>query len=185
MARTEKGAEEKGQTLLFVDEAGFYPLPAVVRTFAPEGQTPVLRELCTRDHLSVISAISPVGKLYYRVQGEAFNSLAVIAFLTHLLRVVRGSLLVIWDGAMIHRSKEIKAFLAAGAAKRLQLERLPGYAPDLNPDEGVWGYLKNVELRNLCARDLDHLRGELDEAIKRVRRRPRIIKGCFAGAGMV
>lgn len=185
LAGTEKGAEEKGQTVLFVDESGFYPLPAVVRTFAPEGQTPVLRELCTRDHLSVISGISPEGKLYYRVQEEPFNSLAVVGFLTHLLRVIRGLLLVIWDGAMIHRSKEIKAFLAAGAARRLQLERLPGYAPDLNPDEGIWSHLKNVELRNLCARDLDHLRCELDDAIKRVRRRPRIIKGCFAGAGMV
>jgi len=133
----------------------------------------------------VISAISPVGKLYYRVQQEAFNSLAIIGFLIHLLRVIRGPVLVIWDGAMIHRSKEIKAFLADGAAKRLQLERLPGYAPDLNPDEGIWAYLKYVELRNFCARDLDHLGGALDEAIKRVRRRPRIVKGCFAGAGMV
>lgn len=57
---------------------------------------------------------------------------------------------MIWDGSPIHRSQTIKAFLAGGAAHRLHLERLPAYAPELNPDEGIWQYLKHVELRNLC-----------------------------------
>ena len=182
MARDQKGAQAQQQTILFVDESGFYPLPAVVRTYAPVGQTPILREWYTRDHLSAISAISPEGKLYCHCQDHAINSQDVIAFLGHILREVPGRSVIIWDGSPIHRSRVIKEFLANGAAQRLHLERLPAYAPELNPDEGVWQQLKGVELRNLCCSNLPHLRHELRNAVKRVRRKPRLIKGFFDGA---
>jgi transposase len=104
-----------------------------------------------------------------------------VAFLEHLLREVPGRIRIIWDGSPIHRGRVIKEFLAHGAAPRLHLERLPAYAPELNPDEGMWQRLKGVELRNLCCFNLRHLRTELQNAVKRVRRKPRIIQGCFAG----
>jgi transposase len=154
----------------------------VVRTYAPVGQTPILREWCTRDHLSAISAMSPEGKLYFHCQDRAINSADVVAFLEHLLREVPGQMVIIWDGAPIHRSHTIQKFLANGAAQRLHLERLPAYAPELNPDEGLWAHLKGVELRNLCCDDLPHLRHELRDAVKRGRRKLRIIQGCFRGA---
>src|SRR6266851_6589465 len=78
-----------------------------------------------------------------------------------LLRKIRGNILLIWDGSPIHRAQEIKDFLKQGAAKRLQLEQLPGYAPDLNPDEGIRNYLKRVELANVCCADLGDLRHHL------------------------
>jgi transposase len=81
----------------------------------------------------------------------------VVRFLRVRLRKIPGKLLLIWDGAPIHRGQPIKDFLHRGAAKRLQLEPLPGYAPDLNPDEGIGNYLKRVELGNLCCRDLADL----------------------------
>ena len=59
-------------------------------------------------------------------------------------------MLVIWEGAAIHRSRAVKEWLAQGAARRILVERLPGYAPELNPDEGVWGYLKRVEMRDVA-----------------------------------
>jgi transposase len=183
VARHQKGAQAQQQTILCVDESGFYPLPSVVRTYAPIGQTPMLREWWTRDHLPAISAVSPEGKLYFHGQDGAINSADVVAFLEHLLREVPGPLVVIWDGALIHRSQGIKEFLATGAAQRIYLERLPAYAPDLNPTEGVWQQLKGVEWRNLCCFDLHHLWNELRTAVKRVRRKPRTLKGCFAGAG--
>jgi transposase len=184
LAGHQKGAQAQQQTLLFVDESGFYPLPSVVRTYAPIGQTPRLREWRTHDHLSAISAISPEGKLYFHGQEGAIDSADVVAFLEHLLREVTGRMVVIWDGAPIHRSHLIKDFLANGAAQRLHLERLPAYAPELNPDEGLWQQLKGVELRHLCCFDLRHLWNELRTAVKRVRRKPRILKGCFTGAGL-
>jgi transposase len=180
LARVAKKTIAEGRTILFIDESAFYLLPGVVRTWAPVGKTPLLRCKLTRDHYSVISAITPTGELYLAMQSEAYDSAAVIAFLEQLLGAIEGKLLIIWDGAPIHRSRAIKTFLAAGAAQRIWLERLPGYAPDLNPDEGIWHYLKHVELKNVCCHDLRQLEQELTAAVERLSAKPEIITGCFA-----
>jgi transposase len=104
-----------------------------------------------------------------------------MAFLEHLLREVPGRMVIIWDGSPIHRSQAIKELLANGASHRLHLERLPAYAPELNPDESVWQQLTGVELRNLCCFHFPHLRRELRVAVKRVRRKPRLIQGFLRG----
>jgi transposase len=184
VARHQKGAAAQQQTILFVDESGFYPLPSVVRTYAPVGQTPIVREWYTRDDLSAISAISPEGTRYFYTQDYAMNSADVVAFLEHLLREVAGCMVIIWDGAPIHRSQVVREFLSNGAAQRLHLERLPAYAPELNPGDGLWAQLKGVELRNVCCGNMPQLRGDLRDAVKRVRRKSRIIQGFFRGAGL-
>jgi transposase len=182
LASDQQGAQAAGQGLLFIDEAGFYPLPSVVRTYAPVGQTPVLREWSTRDQLSALAAISPAGKLYFRSQDRALNSDDVVGFLEHLLREVPGHMAIIWDGAPMPRRHTIRAFRTTGASQRLHGERLPAHAPELNAGEGLWAPRKGVELRNVCCLTIRHLRHALQQAVKRVRRKPRIIKGCFAGA---
>ena len=154
-----------------------------MRTYAPRGQTPILRVPLTRDHLSAISGITPDGKLFRMVQEEALHGEDVVRFLRHLLRHLPGMLLVIWDGSPIHRNQAVKQFLADGAARRLHLERLPGYAPDLNADEGIWHYLKHVELRNVCCRDLAHLKQELRRATGRLQHKRTVIQGCIRQAG--
>jgi transposase len=179
VACAKKRAIAEGRTILFLDESAFYLLPGVVRTWAPVGETPILCCKLTRDHYSVISAITATGELYLAMQTKAFDSATVIAFLEHLLRLIAGKLLIIWDGAPIHRSQAIKTFLAAGAAERIWLERLPGYAPDLNPDEGIWHYLKHVELKNLCCHDLCQLGQERTAAVQRLSAKPDIITACF------
>jgi transposase len=157
-------------------------LPLLVRTYAPVGQTPILKVLLTRDHLSAIGGITPEGRLFMQTQERAYRAERVVAFLRVLLRKITGKLLVIWDGSPIHRAKVIKEFLAQGAAKRLHLERLPGYAPDLNPQEGVWNLLKRRELKNLCCQSLSHLRQELVRAKERLRHRRDVLQSCFAHA---
>ncbi len=92
--------------------------------------------------------------------------------------------LVIWDGSPIHRGQEVKASLADGAAKHIHLERLPAYAPDLNPDGGVWSPLKTAELRHFCCLALAHLRHGFDRAVLRLRRKPHLIRSFFAGVGL-
>lgn len=183
LARPFSKAQEEGRTVIFADEAGFYPLPFVARTYAARGQTPVLRTPLTHDHLSVISGVTPDGRLFTHIQQDAFRGPTIVAFLRQLLRQVRGKLLVIWDGASIHHAQPVKDFLAAGAANRLHLVRLPGYAPDLNPDEGVWNHLKRVELKNRCCHDLAELRWELGLAIRRLRRKRRTLTACFHQCG--
>ncbi len=154
-----------------------------MRTWAPRGQTPVLRVKLTRDHLSAISGITLDGRLFMQVRQAAYDAEAVVGFLRVLLRKIRGKILVIWDGAPIHRAQEIKQFLKAGAAKRLHLEQLPGYAPDLNPDEGIWNYLKRVELGNLCCPDLATLALALRRAKERLRHKRAVIQACVQQAG--
>jgi transposase len=124
------------------------------------GQTPILREWYTRDHLSAIAAISPEGQRYFHSQDYAIDSADGVAFLEHLLREVSGRLVIIWDGAPMHRSHVMKECFANGAAPRIHLEQLPAYAPELNPGEGLWQQLKGVELRHVCCFNIPHLRRE-------------------------
>jgi transposase len=102
-----------------------------------------------------------------------------VRFLKHLMHQIPGKLLVIWDGSPIHRSREVKDFLASGASLRLQLEQLPGYAAELNPDEGIWKHLKCVELKNLCCQSLAQLSVELRKAKERLRHKKHVILGCI------
>ena len=182
--KMKKKARRERRTLVFVDESGFYLLPAVVRTYAPCGQTPVLRSFLTRTHLSVMGAVTSTGGLYTLVREAALTGKESGQFLQHLRRHVAERLLVIWDGASIHWATEVKSFLAKDGAKAIHLEPLPSYAPELNPVEGVWEHLKYVELRNLCCWNLPHLSTELTLAIRRLRTKPHLIRACFAGAGL-
>ena len=143
----------------------------------------MLRVPLTRDHLSLSSGITAEGQLLIGMQERAFKGIDMVCFLKHLLRHLGGRLLVIWDGVPIHRDKAVKAFLAGDAAEQLHLEQLPGYAPDLNPDEGVWNYLKHVELRNVACHDLVELRCQLRLAIARLRRKPDVVGGFFKQYG--
>jgi len=155
-----------------------------VRTYAPRGHTPTLHVRLTRDHLAAIGGVTPHGDCFLLVQERAVRSVDVVRFLRHLLAHLPGKLLVIWDGAPIHRGQPVKDFLANGAATRLRLEPLPGYAPDLNPlDQGVWQHLKHVELANVCCTDQRHLRHELRGAVTRLRHKRLIIQGCIRHAG--
>jgi transposase len=177
-------ARREHRRLVFEDESGFYLLPGVVKTYAPEGLTPVLREKQTRDHLSVMGAMTPAGRIYTLARQESLNGLHCIEFLLHLLRVAGERLLVIWDGAPIHQRVEVKEFVP-GTCGRVWLEALPGYAPDLNPwDEGGWHHLKNVEMRNIVCRDLEELHQELYLAVGRLRQKPHLVRSFFAQAGL-
>lgn len=142
-----------------------------------------MRVKLTHDHLSAISGITLEGRLFLQVRTNSYNGEAVVGFLRVLLRKLPGKILVIWDGSPIHRSQAVKAFLKRGAAKRLHLERLPGYAPDLNPDEGIWSYLKRVELANVCCHDLSALRTALIRARERLRHKREVIRACSRQCG--
>lgn len=108
-----------------LDESGVSPLPRVVRTDAPVGQTPILRAWWTRDPRSAIRAISPEGTLSCSCQDHALHAAEVIALLEPRLRAVPSRLVLMWAGAPMHRRHVIQEGLAQGAAPRLHRERLP------------------------------------------------------------
>jgi len=175
LAGEQKKAQERGQTIAFVDESDFYRLPSVVRTWAPAGQTPVARGSLRRLHLSVISAAIPDGRLYLTMKDKAYTAPDVVLFLKHLLALIPGELVVIWDGSNIHRGPVVEEFLATAQGQRITTNQLPGYAPELNPDEWVWKHLKRVGLRNLSCPGLDDLRKALRRAVVRLQRRQHVV----------
>jgi transposase len=177
-------ARRERRVLVFADESGFYLLPGLVRTYAPEAHTPVIREKQTRDHLSVMGAMTPEGKVYTLARQESLNGLHCVEFLIHLLNVAGPRLLVIWDGSPIHRRAAVAEYVARTRGQ-VWLEALPGYAPDLNPwDEGGWNHLKHVEMRNLVCLDLEELHEEFHLAVGRLRQKPHLVQSFFAQAGL-
>lgn len=177
-------ARHERRVLVFEDESGFYLLPGLVRTYAPEAHTPVIREKQTRDHLSVMGGLTPEGKVYTLARQETLNGLHTVEFLEHLLSVAGPRLLVIWDGSPIHRRAAVTE-LVARTRGRVWLEALPGYAPDLNPwDEGGWHHLKHVEMRKLVCQDLEELHEQFHLALGRLRQKPHLVRSFFAQAGL-
>ena len=96
--------------------------------------------------------------------------------------MIVGNLLMIRDGAPIHRCQAIKDYLRKGGDNRVHLEQLPAYAPDFNPQEGVWNLLKRVEFKNLCCLDVPHVQQNQRRAKERLRHRKSILSKCFAHA---
>jgi transposase len=180
----QRQARRERRVLVFEDESGFYLLPGVVRTYAPKGQPPVIRQKVTRDHLSVMGGMTPEGKIYTLARQESLNGLHSIEFLEHLLGVAGERLLVIWDGSPIHRRVVVKEFVSSTGGK-IRVEGLPAYAPDLNPwDEGGWNHLKYVEMGNLVCRDLEELHEQFHLAVDRLRHKPYLVRSFFAQAGL-
>lgn len=178
----ESRAEHR--TLVFVDESGFYLLPSVMKTYAPQGRTPVLRVKLTRDHLSVMGGMTPAGKVYTLARQESLNGTHTLEFLTHVMRLAGERLLVIWDGSPIHRRTLVREFVDQTRGK-VRLEQLPAYAPDLNPwDEGGWHHLKNTEMRNLVCHDLEELHEQFHLAVHRLRQKAWLIESFFNQAGL-
>jgi transposase len=178
-------ARRERRVLVFEDESGFYLLPGVVKTYAPQARTPVIREVQAHDHLSVMGGMTPEGKVYTLARQQSLNGLHSVEFLIHLRRVAGSRLLVIWDGSPIHRRAMVKEYIS-DTRGQVWVESLPGYAPDLNPwDEGGWNHLKNVEMRNVVCHDLEELHQEFYLAIGRLRQKPQLVQSFFAQAGLV
>jgi transposase len=184
LAGTEKKSRRDRRSLIFLDESGFYLLPGAVRTYSPCGDTPCLEVKQTRDHLSVLGGITPEGRLFTRIQRRTIHGGDCVSFLKRVRSQLGPKLLVIWDGSPMHHGDEVAWYLAERPSGMVQVEQLPGYAPDLNPQEGVWEHLKHVELRNCCFADLEALGCGLTRAIARLRHKVALIRSFFLGAGL-
>jgi transposase len=174
VAGSKKNAAKQGRTIVFIDESGLSERPHRCRTWAPKGQTPVLQYHFNWKTLSAMAGVS-FWNFYFRLFPGSIKSPQVVLFLKHLMIHIDGKLLIIWDGLPAHRSRLVKDFVASTKGK-LMVERLPAYAPELNPVEYLWGHWKHHELPNLCAKNLGELSSYARKAIKRMRRRPSLIK---------
>ena len=177
MARFKKKARRQRRIIVFIDESGLSTRPTRVRTWAPRGQTPVLHETFNWKSLSIIGGLA-LWRFYFQMHTGSIKSLQVIGFLSHLQRHIPGKMMILWDGAPIHRSVLVKSFIASTRG-RILIERLPAYAPELNPVEYMWGHLKNHEIGNLMVTKAWELSFEATAALRRMRRRTAIIAACY------
>jgi len=145
-------------------------------TYAPKGETPEIKAPLSKDHLSSMSGVTPEGKLYMEIRDRSYKGKDAVRFLKHLLCHIGGNLLVLWDRSRIHRGQEVKKLLSSMRDDRILMEYFPAHAPELNPDEGVWNYLKRVELKNVNCQDTDQLYDELLKARERLRHKTEVIK---------
>jgi transposase len=178
--RIVRQAWERSAHVVFLDESGFFLTPTVRRTLAPRGQTPVLEAWDRRDRLSAISAItlSPVQarpNLYFEVYPHHIYGDQVVGFLADLHRAL-GPLTVVWDRGPIHdKAGVVQEWLRKHPG--VVTEKLPAYAPDLNPDEGVWGWAKYGQLANLAADNTDQLWDHVIEQLVTAKCTPKLLNG--------
>lgn len=173
-----KKAKDEQRVVLYVDECACYLLPLLAHSWAPRGQTPIVVEEAGRAHLSLIAAVAPNGRLYVGGQDQAFKGDDIVWFLKKLCgRYRKQDLLIIWDGAAIHRSEPVKTLLKDRPG-RIHLERLPAYSPELNPVELIWSYLKGC-LKNHVFINLEELKEAILEQITYLEKDHRLVKAFF------
>ena len=154
----------------------------MAKTWAPQGQTPVHRHRQgRRDKISVISGISlspqrhPLG-LYYLLYFDNIGQEEVCRFLRELLRHLSGPVIVLLDNSSTHKGEPLPHLLRRHP--RLHLEHFSAYAPELNPDEGVWSLAKR-DLANTCPHDVEELVEDVIRSINTIRTSPEKLRGCI------
>lgn len=167
---------------MFWDEFGFSFQEQLATTWARIGKRPIFRRVTKeRRALSTAVALTLSGKIYKRHFEGSVNSENLITALGHVQPRIPGKIILIWDRASIHKSKETKAYLRSHP--EILVEELPAYAPQLNPEEYCHGNVKQ-RLKNACPKTKEEIRSMLDRGFARLRRRPDLLLHFFHTAGL-
>jgi transposase len=179
--RIERQARERNAYLAFVDESGFMMTPTIRRTFAPRGSTPVNKVFDPHGRVSVSGAItvSPkrtrVGLQYYMLSDNVnFRGPSVIDFVKHLRNQICGPITIIWDQIIIHSADVVLEYLQT--VPDIITEPFPPYAPELNPVDRAWFYIKYGRLPNYTPPTMAKLRRSVESEIKRLQNKPDLLR---------
>lgn len=189
MARRKKNARRRKAWIVFQDESGVSERPSVRRTWAPRGQTPVLIHAFNWGKISVAAALAyrwdgQRSRLYFQTRSGSYGADSLITFLKHLRRHFRGQqVILVWDGLPAHKSCTMKAYLQT-QRHWLREERLPGYAPDLNPVETLWSNIKGQELANRCSANLAEADAAVHQGMTRARQSQQLAFAFLDHAGL-
>lgn len=170
-------ARRKQATLLFLDETGVHEDGPIGTTWGVRGQTPIVATTGTRRRINVISAISPRGRLWFRCYKGTLTAARFIEFLLDLLGDTSRPLVIVMDRHPAHVAAIVKRFLLANK-KRISVHYLPGYAPELNPDEHVWAALKGMFRRDTIDQD-EAFDGAVNTAMETIQGSPAWVRGFF------
>ncbi len=164
--------------------------PVVRRTYAPRGKTPIVEAWHRKGRISAISAVtvSPLRRrpgLDFRLLADNVNAHGedTVASLAQLRDRLKGPMTILWDRSEVHeRSALVRKYLAKHP--EIETADFPGYAPDANPDEGVWGWTKYHRLPNYAPEDTSELRSRLCAELSSLRRRPDLLAAFIRHAGI-
>jgi transposase len=180
LAGAKKNAARQGRLIIFIDESGVSERPTRVRTWAVRGETPIVQFHFNWHQLSLIAGMHFTG-LCFRLHEGSIAKEQVAEFLKALLAHFRRRLLIVWDSSRPHRSNLVRDYVASTAGQ-IQLHFLPGYAPELNPVEFLWGWLKRHALANFCPDTFAELHRTTRGKLKSAQRRSLIIASCWQQA---
>jgi transposase len=172
-------ATEVGGSIFFADEAGLRTDHHAGRTWAPVGRTPVVTATGQRVGINMISAITPSGQVRFQLVEGNFTAAKFIEFCKRLLNDATAPVFLIVDGHPAHRAKAVKDYVASTDG-RLRLFFLPGYSPELNPDEWVWKNVKNDRVAKQVPMNKAELKSLALGALRRLQKLPNIVRGFFA-----
>jgi DDE superfamily endonuclease len=189
VAADQKGAAAESAWLVFFDESGVLLIPPVRRTWSQCGRTPILRHRLAWKRASMAAALGyrPDGtkaRLCFHLQQDAYDSDTLIGVLEQLAGFYAGQRVVLlWDGLSSHWSYKMRAHLDA-QRNWLTVERLPAYAPELNPVEYLWANLKGVELANFTGDTVAEVADQAQHGIQRVCDSDSLVLGFLAHTGL-
>lgn len=167
--------------LYFQDESSVSLVPVLGTTWAKKGETPKVKVTGNRGSIAVSSAISPAGRMVFRIEKGNVNSETFIDFLKQIMKNHKWrKIIVIADNSPSHTAKAVKNFVEENKNKII-VYYLPTYSPDLNPDEEVWKYLKNVKLKAHQARNKKEFKPLVLSKMHSIQRKPNLIKSFFNG----
>jgi transposase len=171
-------AAEAGATIWFADEAGVRSDYHAGTTWAPVGRTPIVRTTGARHSVNLVSAVTAQGALRFAAFEGTFTSATFIDFCKRLLHDTDRPVFLVVDGHPTHRSRAVKEFVASTNG-RLRLFLLPGYSPELNPDEWVWKNIKSDRVGRAGVTGPDDLKAKALAALHRLQKLPHLIRGFF------
>lgn len=182
-------ARRRHAHIVFVDEAGFMVAPTLRRTWAPRGCTPIVRIADPHARISVIGAIS-ISPHYRRFwfyfhlleDNANFRGPSLVAFLDDLRRTIPGPITLLWDEIPIHRARAVRLFLHQH--RKIVIEEFPPFAPELNPVDYVWSYVKYARLPNYAAPNLNVIRHKITAEFRRLQKRPDLLRSFFKHTGL-
>jgi transposase len=172
-------AEAEEATIYFADEAGIRSDYHAGTTWSPVGQTPQVKNTGARYSVNMISAVSAKGALRFAVYEGNTNAATFINFCKRLLHDAAGPVYLIVDGHPAHRATAVQQYVASTEG-RLKLFRLPGYSPELNPDEWVWKNVKHDRIGKTGVTSKEDLKSKAVGALRRLQKRPALVRAFFA-----
>src|SRR2546425_3355750 len=182
--KLKRRAKRLGAKIFFLDEAGFQSDPPLGRTYGLKGKTPVVLTSGQRQSLNVISAVNARGEFWAATYTGKLNAEAFVAFWENFMKGRSGKIFLVVDGHPAHKANLVNNYVGSLEGS-LELHPLPAYSPELNPDELVWGHMKNNGVSKKPLKKNESLSDRIDEDLAKIKANPQLVRSFFCAESVV